>query len=303
MSLPPTRVCPPGAIYTSFAVMEAVVEGFFPDLAGLLKSTFPSVWALISYENIACTTPFILLNGKIVTHPVLGVSAVAGLLIGLLYGIKLLNLYRSKRAQGNHAYLFYGLSFLFFSGMNVGGIFFHCLQPPMVYLETVPDAFPSLLVITHFAHVLDVCSTCCASLSFLIGRLHAIDFLQTSDPSFYYIFFSGIYLFGYVGMIPTSPDSSFAMTVPFVAEILYPGVIGLVLAVLPFCRWQRIDYPILLLSMIVLSLAFGLAGVEGFLCQSFGPYFTAAGWCFFFSDLTFLLLAQLSDLTMKEKKS
>jgi hypothetical protein len=283
--------------------MEAVVVGFFPDLAGLLKSSFPSLWALISSDNIACTTPFLALQGRIVTHPFLGLSAIAGLLIGLTYGVRFLQLYRSKQTQNNHSYLFYGLSFLFFSGMNLGGIFFHCLQPPMVYLETIPDAVPSSLAITHFAHVLDVCSTCCASLSFLIGRLHAIDFLQTSDPSFYYLIFFGIYLFGYIGMIPTSPDSAFPMIVPFIAEILYPGAIGLVLAVLPFCRWQRIDYPVLLLSVVVLSLAFGLAGLESFLCQTLGTYFTAAGWCFFFSDATFLLLAQLSDLTIKEKKS
>lgn len=283
--------------------MEAVVEGFFPDLASLLKSSFPSLWSLVSTDDENCGTPYVYLHGRVVTHPFLGLSAIAGLLIGFSYGLKIILLYSKMKNPPNHSSLFYGLSFLFFGCMNVGGIFFHCLQPPPVYIEMISDAVPSLLVITHLAHVLDVCSTCCASLSFLFGRLESIGWLQTHDPLFFSLFFFGIYLVGYVGMIPTSPDSHFATTIPFIAELLYPGVICLVLAILPFCQWQFKDYPILLLSLVVLTVAFGLAGCEAYLCQYLGSDFTAAGWCFFFSDVTYLLLAQLTDLTMKQKQS
>jgi hypothetical protein len=283
--------------------MEAVVEGFFPDLASLLKSSFPSLWSLVSIDDENCSTPYIYLNGKVITHPFLCLSAIAGMLIGFSYGSKIIRSYLKTKNSENHSTLFYGLSFLFFGCMNIGGIVFHCIQPPPVYIETISDAIPSSLVITHLAHVLDVCSTCCASLSFLFGRLEAVGWLQTSDPLFFSLFFFGIYIVGYIGMIPTSPDSQFATTIPFIAELLYPGVICLVLAILPFCQWQFKDYPILLTSSIVLSLAFGLAGCEVYLCQHLGSDFTAAGWCFFFSDLTFLLLAQLTDLSIKQKIS
>jgi hypothetical protein len=283
--------------------MEAVVEGFFPDLASLLKSSFPSVWSLVSISDDSCTTPYVYLNGRVITHPFLGLSAIVGLLIGFYHGSTIIRFYSKMKNPKNHSYLFYGLSFLFFGCMNTGGIIFHCLQPPPVYIETISDAIPSVLAITHLSHVLDVCSTCCASLSFLFGRLEVIGWLQTSDPLFFSLIFFGIYLIGYVGMIPTSPDSHFATTIPFIAELLYPGVICLVVAILPFCQWQFRDYPVLMLAFIVLTFAFGLAGCEVYLCQYLGSDFTAAGWCFFFSDLTYLLLTQLPDLSMKQKKS
>lgn len=292
--------------------MDAVVEGFFPDLASLLKVNFPFLWPLISFssDDIICSTPYLILSGTsfqpvIITHPFLGLSALGGIIIGMYYGLKLLRLYtlqREKRTPSSICYLFYSLSFLFFSGMNFGGVIFHCLQPPFVYLETIQNSVPSILAMTHIGHTIDVCSTCCSTLSFLLGRMHEIGWLHTSDPSIYYLLFFGIYLIGYIGLIPTSSDTLYVTTIPYTAELLYPGTVTLVLFVLPFCNWQVKNYPVLLISFAMLSLAFGLAVCERYLCLYLGSFFTAAGWCFFFSDLTFLSLTNLLDISQKYKK-
>ena len=284
--------------------MEAVVKGFFPDLSRFLTYYFPSSWDLISCGEEQCLTPFILLfSNKIrITHPFLAISALGGISIGLFYGLQI---YQTITKENKISKTLYSLSFFFFLMMNFGGIIFHCLFPPDVYLQGIINQGIEISIpkLTYFAHVIDVCSTCCACLSFLFGRLQAIKILKFQSLTFYYLLFFTIYIIGFIGIIPTSPEARFGSYIPFLPEILYPGVLSTVVFLLPFCNWPIKAYFNLFLGFIACNLAFGSAMLERYIWIYLGSFYSAAGLCFFFSDIIFLILYSLTYIDDEKKNN
>jgi hypothetical protein len=265
---------------------DAILQEFYPDGVDFIRHSVPMIWNFVFSDANRCPTPYIYLNGSIVTQPTIALCAVGGIMTGVWYGI--LTLTKSKKIPS--ATIFYALSFFFFAGMNFSGLFFHSLRPPPLYVREITAAhligqFDTR--ITRLAHVGDVCCTACSCISFIIGRLYEIRVLN-GGRSYFYILLLSIFALGSVGIYHDA--------IPFTSELLYPGILSLTFAIVPFLKWPVSKYPILAICMVTLFTAFAALLGEIYLCRYLGPYFTAPTWCFLFCVVTFHLLARLIDI-------
>jgi hypothetical protein len=194
------------------------------------------------------------------------------------------------------ASLFYGFSFLFFAMMNSSALFYHCFAPPPLYIEDIGLPVPYNATITHISHVVDICSTACSCLSFIIGRLYHIHAIERTTPSLFFLSFLVIYCLGYFGLAETEPGADFATVVPFLGEFLYPGILGATATCAPLLNWPRHKHALLLAAFCAVGLAFGMGLCEVYLCKFAGSNFTAPLWAFFLCDVAFLIVADLVDI-------
>ena len=149
---------------------------------------------------------------------------------------------RKAYQQGKYwePYFFYGCSFLFFALMNMSAIVYHCTHPPPLYIALLPQTkFPSWPVLTHIAHVGDICSTGCSCLSFVIGRLYHLKILKGKhiSPGVFMTCFALIFLVGAAGLQRAGGGES--SVIPYLGELLYLGVMGATGAIAPLLRWPR----------------------------------------------------------------
>lgn len=180
--------------------------------------------------------------------------------------------------------------------MNISALFYHCFAPPPLYIEDIGTPIPYNATVTHIAHVIDICSTACSCLAFIIGRLYQIHYIRESPPVMFLALFAAIYYIGFVGLIETEKDAIFATRIPFIGELLYPGILTVTALCAPLLNWPKHKHASLLAAFCTISLAFGMGLCEVYLCEFAGPDFTAPLWAFLFCDVTFLIVADLVGL-------
>lgn len=262
---------------------EQVLKCFVPDGATWLEKNAPELWSMIFHTEPTCHTPSLSLSlgtsAITATHPVLIIFSVLGMLVGYVGAMAIRNYVTKYRI----AQLLYSYSFLFFALMNLGGLVYHCLLPPLGYTSDAGIA-PMQNVITNIARVIDVCATSCACQAFLLARFSQLySRSRLLIPS--YILFGVTFIIGTQGALFDE--------IPFTAETLYPGILLGTLLALPFLRWPKSSYGYLLHCYVCGAMAFMLPALESFLCAVFGKYGTGLIWCFGFCCLLFIELEKL----------
>ena len=272
---------------------DVVLNSFFPDGSKLLQWILPGLWESVFGPDVRCSMPAAIILDTVIANPAVAASAVLGILIGSSYSIKCMNLYFRTGKYGE-SYIFYGLSFAFFALMNTSAVFYHCIHPPLLYIKDIGLPIPYHAHLTHLAHVVDISSTCCSCLSFIIGRLYHIHALQKWDPRVFIMIFAAIYVVSYFGLIEMDSNThGYSTLVPFLGELLYPGILACTVVTVPFLQWPRVKYPNLLLAFVTIALAFAMGFCELYLCRYLGSHFTAPMWAFVFCDIAFLFVADL----------
>lgn len=273
---------------------EQVLKCFVPDGAAWLEKNAPELWFTIFRNEPTCPTSSLSLtlgtSSITVTHPVLIICSIAGMLVGCMGGISIRNYGTKQRA----AQWLYSCSFFFFALMNFGGLIYHCLLPPLGYTLDANIA-PLQNTMTNIARVIDICATSCACQAFLLARFSQL-YPCSRLLVLSYILFGVTFIIGTHGALYDE--------IPFTAEILYPGVLLGTLLVLPLLRWPQSSYGHLLCCYICGAMAFTLPALESLLCGVFGKYGTGLIWCFGLCCLLFIQLEKLVKhvLAVNEQK-
>jgi hypothetical protein len=139
---------------------------------------------------------------------------------------------------------------------------------------------------------IDICSTCCSCVFFVTGRLFELRLLDASNiitirMSLFML--PVVFSLGFIGLNPS-------YAVPFLGEILYPGVCGMMPLLVPLLKWSRHKQKWLIIALLVFGLAFLTAVFESVLCVHVGPHWTTPTVCFAMCDVLFIILANLLDV-------
>lgn len=177
--------------------------------------------------------------------------------------------------------------------MNTSALAYHCFCPPPLYIQDIAATTMTYSkTITHVAHVVDICSTACSCLSFIIGRLYSINAIEKISPILFILLFVAIYCASYFGL--EGHDRGTA--IPFLGELLYPGILTGTALLAPLLKWPASKNRALFGAFCAVTLAFAMGLSEVYLCRFLGPHFTAPMWAFLLCDVTFVFVADLIEI-------